>query len=671
MLLQLIAGIAFAAVLAGALGYAVMSRVKSSSIAQRASDTRDLLRQAAYTLAVAAINADADDAREPLAGTDYTPGAATDNPSASATYPTYPAPLTNDGWYIPKASAAPKLDAWKSYIKYCVWDNGSGNSSTGRITGDATASYLSAVALTVISAGPNKMMQTTCAQARAGTTAGDDIRFTMTNAQIVQGVGGTAYLGDAVADTAALDLLSAVQPGQIRTDLSGTVYVNKTGNSGAANWTAISGGGGGAAATTIGTQPSYASITALSGPITAGKMYFARDTGALYVTRDDIPAGQSGQQYWQMVNLQPDTNPAVTISGPASYIFRTNTNYTASPATLATGSGGTGALKYSLSFDTPADASLFFPPLIFNANGTATGTGPASVISNRQARIVATDTLGRWASKAITLSVSNLLPTTYVVLTSNGTYTLPTGLLIQTVKIWAIGAGGGGAGATQENYTGGGGGAGGVVYKTVTGASLSGSISHTLGTAGTGSLGNSHGANGTATTVTFNISGTNGTMTAGGGTGGRNSAAGTGTASGGSFSSGDGGAFGGSGAFNANNAAGRGGGGIGGSNSSAAPPTPGGDGAPAIDVSGLQAALAGASYGWSGPGAGSTSTTIDASNGGDAAGVGAGAGGAGTNGGRGGNAWYGGGGGGAAGGPLSTQHWGGNGGNGMVVIQLN
>jgi hypothetical protein len=244
VMLQMIAGAAVAAVLVGLLGYTLVSMIKSGSNAQRTSDTRDLLRQAAYTLTVAAVNADADDAREPLAGTDYTPGAAAENPSATETYPTYPSPSTNkEGWYIPKASAAPKVDAWGSYLKYCVWDNGSTNTSTGRKSGDATATYVSAVAFAVISAGSDKMMQTTCAQAKAGTPQGDDVVRAMTNSQIVQGVGGTAYLGDAVANVAALGMLGAVQPGQMRTDLStGTVYVNRTGGVGTDKWVAISGG---------------------------------------------------------------------------------------------------------------------------------------------------------------------------------------------------------------------------------------------------------------------------------------------------------------------------------------------------------------------------------------------------------------------------------------------
>jgi hypothetical protein len=246
IMLQMIAGAAVAAVLVGMLGYTLVSMVKSGSNAQRASDTRDLLRQAAYTLTVAAVNADADDAREPPAGTDYTPGAATESPSATETYPTYPSPSSNkEGWYIPKASAAPKVDAWGSYLKYCVWDNGSANTSTGRKSGDATATYVSAVAFAVISAGADKMMQTTCAQAMAGTPQVDDAVRAMTNSQIVQGVGGTAYLGDAVANAAALGILGAVQPGQMRTDLStGTVYVNRTGGVGADKWVAVSGGGG-------------------------------------------------------------------------------------------------------------------------------------------------------------------------------------------------------------------------------------------------------------------------------------------------------------------------------------------------------------------------------------------------------------------------------------------
>lgn len=675
VILQMIAGVAAAAALVGMLGYTLISAVKSSSVMQRESDTRDLLRQGAYILAAAAANADADDAREPPAGTDFIPGAPAEAPSDTATFPT---PVTNDGWFIPKASAAPRLDAWGGYIKYCAWDNGSISSSTGRLPGDATTSYPSAVAFAVISAGLDKTMHTTCVQAKAGTAQGDDIVRAVTNTQIVQSVGGTAYIGDAVANAAALDVLPAVQPGQMRTALdTGTVYVNKTGAP--LGWTAVSGvgGGGGGGGTTLSTQPNYASITALTGPISAGQMYIARDTGALYATRVDIPAGQSGQQYWQMVIGQPDLNTAVTIAGGSAFTFLSNADYTANPVTLATGAGGTPPLKYNLSFDTPADASLFFPPLSFStANSAVAGIVPGSAVPTKQARIVVTDTLGRSASKAITLAVGSAAPTAYVLLTSGTSYTVPAN--VHTLKIWAVGGGGGGAGvnANAANTAGGGGGAGGVVYKAVTGLSVSGTLTYTVGAGGAGAAAAATGTVGGNSSVTFNalsVGGvtTPGTMIAGGGGGGLSNS--LTAAAGGTITNiaGSSGVAGGTGRGSNGNNGGGGGGGIGGAAVPAITNPNGGNGAEPVDVSGLQTAITAVPLPWLGAGVGSTTSTVGTSNGGAATGTGGGGGGASAAGGTGGAGIRGGGGGGAAGYAGAPAKAGGNGGAGFILIKVN
>ncbi|NOT94669.1 glycine-rich domain-containing protein [Ferruginibacter sp.] len=82
----------------------------------------------------------------------------------------------------------------------------------------------------------------------------------------------------------------------------------------------------------------------------------------------------------------------------------------------------------------------------------------------------------------------------------NGT-SLTVGALANSVKVWAIGAGGGGAGSTANDGTvGGGGGAGGVAYITKT-VIPGENITYSLGTGGTGGIDASNGNNGSSTTA--------------------------------------------------------------------------------------------------------------------------------------------------------------------------
>jgi hypothetical protein len=166
----------------------------------------------------------------------------------------------------------------------------------------------------------------------------------------------------------------------------------------------------------------------------------------------------------------------------------------------------------------------------------------------------------------------------------NGT-SLTVGALVNSVKVWAIGAGGGGAGSTSNDGTvGGGGGAGGVSYitKAVTPGDV---ITYSLGAGGIGGIDATNGNNGGNTTAT--VAGT--TITANGGSGGQynNNI----DAAGGSYSGGDGGADGGDGKGSNGDTGGGGGGGIGGVLGGTPPGGDGADGADAGDVSGLFAAL--------------------------------------------------------------------------------
>lgn len=118
------------------------------------------------------------------------------------------APNPTGGGQIPDASAAPKTDAWATPIGYCT----------------NTASAQSHPVFAVVSAGPDKTFQTTCTQALAGTIAGDDAVRVKSAANVVQGVGGTIYYGDPVADATAL---STLVPAQGYTPKNGEHRLNK------------------------------------------------------------------------------------------------------------------------------------------------------------------------------------------------------------------------------------------------------------------------------------------------------------------------------------------------------------------------------------------------------------------------------------------------------------
>lgn len=156
--------------------------------------TSETMRQAAYILSTEAADTDADGQPEPpimALNSNGTGNCATTTEESTA------------ACFIPSTSAAPKNDAWGKALFYCAWDHGTTNASTARISG--TAAPTQAIALfAVISAGPNKTVQTTCTQAKAGQVTGDDLVRSITLAQKQQGTGGTMYYGDAVANYAAL-----------------------------------------------------------------------------------------------------------------------------------------------------------------------------------------------------------------------------------------------------------------------------------------------------------------------------------------------------------------------------------------------------------------------------------------------------------------------------------
>jgi len=73
---------------------------------------------------------------------------------------------------IPSAASAKKKDAWGVSYAYCAWNNGSDHAALGRILGGGTSTNNIAVAL--ISAGPDRQFQTTCADEAGGFINPDD-----------------------------------------------------------------------------------------------------------------------------------------------------------------------------------------------------------------------------------------------------------------------------------------------------------------------------------------------------------------------------------------------------------------------------------------------------------------------------------------------------------------
>lgn len=176
-----------ATVLLALLGVSVLATIAHGSYFQIARGTLDtvhranasaLLTQAATTLAAEARDSDNDGQSEPTAGQ---------------------LGLV-DGWSVPAASGAPKSDPWGTALKYCPWDHGSSNHSAGRLTG-ANPALAGSVQFAVVSAGPDKLFNTSCTQALGGAQGDDGVR-TMTVAQLNQGV--TYLLGEPVASLSAL-----------------------------------------------------------------------------------------------------------------------------------------------------------------------------------------------------------------------------------------------------------------------------------------------------------------------------------------------------------------------------------------------------------------------------------------------------------------------------------
>lgn len=103
---------------------------------------------------------------------------------------TAPAPAA--GGLVPAAIGAPAVDPWGARLGYCAWKLGPGAVPVGMLRG-ATTSSGSEISFAVVSSGPDRSFQTSCADALAGSATGDDKLQTYSLADVAlatEGVGG-------------------------------------------------------------------------------------------------------------------------------------------------------------------------------------------------------------------------------------------------------------------------------------------------------------------------------------------------------------------------------------------------------------------------------------------------------------------------------------------------
>jgi hypothetical protein len=295
--IQMLAVLMVGAALAGVMGYTFLSMTRSGTAVQSLVSNKRLLAQAAFTLAAEGKDSDGDTFWEAPAGI------------ASA--------LNGDGWDVPATSAAPKADDLGTKFRYCAWKNKTATAApatgvdaatstaatSGRLIGDLATASPSSITLAVISAGVDKVFQTTCADAKAKTLKGDDDMRVMNSSQLAQGINtGMADVGSPVADLTELYALptAVIKAGQVRvvrcndtaagcaaSQKPGAAYLNKTGVTGQVNWVLNSGSGG------VATADDYAAVLALSG--VDGDLVVAKDTGAVYYMNT------AGTPKWQYI----------------------------------------------------------------------------------------------------------------------------------------------------------------------------------------------------------------------------------------------------------------------------------------------------------------------------------------------------------------------------------
>jgi len=118
-------------------------------------------------------------------------------------------PPTNGG-FLPTDLGLALTDPWGSKYGYCVWDHGTTNTSTNRLTGDNTSTASTQVVLALIAAGPDKTFQTTCSVYSGGpvqvtkASGSDDLIFKYSYAEAAASSNGLWTIN--VSDDAKAEL---------------------------------------------------------------------------------------------------------------------------------------------------------------------------------------------------------------------------------------------------------------------------------------------------------------------------------------------------------------------------------------------------------------------------------------------------------------------------------
>jgi len=118
-------------------------------------------------------------------------------------------PPTNGG-FLPTDLGLALTDPWGTKYGYCVWDHGTTNASTNRLTGDNTGTASTQVVLALIAAGPDKTFQTTCSAYSGGpvqvtkASGSDDLIFKYSYAEAAASSNGLWSIN--VSDQAIAEL---------------------------------------------------------------------------------------------------------------------------------------------------------------------------------------------------------------------------------------------------------------------------------------------------------------------------------------------------------------------------------------------------------------------------------------------------------------------------------
>lgn len=150
--------------------------------------------------------------------------------------------LTGGGG-IPNGVGASKTDPWNNPYGYCVWDNGIDSTAAGnRLNGENSTD---ALAIALISAGPNRTFETSCTAGPGGAvnkpTGSDDFVYSYTYAEAVSVAGGLWQTGTGnpndevvVKDSGGTETVKVDKEQGIGTFM-GLVTALITGNGGAGN----------------------------------------------------------------------------------------------------------------------------------------------------------------------------------------------------------------------------------------------------------------------------------------------------------------------------------------------------------------------------------------------------------------------------------------------------